>query len=420
MFNKLKGTKDIYNQESEILNYIKNIFFSVAKKYDFNYIETPIIEDVNLFIRSVGETSDIVSKEMYVFKDNGDRTIALRPEATASTIRAFVENKINNLEGAKLFYFGPMFRYERPQKGRFRQFTQGGVELIAPKTLLTNFEIIKLAFDFLNEINIKDFVLEINNLGSFDSRNNYIKVLKEYFLPYKEKLNETSKIRLEKNVLRILDDKEEQEKEFVKNAPKLIDYLSKEEKNNFNDLLNLLKKFNIPFSINYSLVRGLDYYNDIVFEFVSNSSALGTKSTILAGGRYDGMVKNFGGPNIGSIGFAFGVDRLIEIIKSNIKNYPILVKKIDFLIAYLNEEERNEILEIAYDLRKKYNVCLINEKINIKQLFKKAYQLAPKYIIFKELNSKSNEFKIKTNATEKTITYNNLNELEKELFKMEK
>ena len=356
---------------------------------------------------------------MYIFKDNNQQLIALRPEATASTIRAYVQNKINNFDGdAKLYYFGPMFRYERPQKGRYRQFYQGGVELIAPKSSLANFEIIKLAYDFLTKIKINDFIIEINNLGSFDSRNKYILDLKKYFAKYKDELSVLSQERLDKNVLRIFDDKVDGEKDFVKKAPILWDYLSNEEKVNFNELLKLLDKFKIKYKINNFLVRGLDYYNDIVFEFVSNSEALGAKSTILAGGRYDGMIKEFGGPNKDSIGFAFGVDRLIEIVSSQIHLYPELIDNLDILIAYLNDNEKEEIVKIAYDLRTKYKVNLINEKITIKQLFKKQYDLKPKYLIFKELNMPKNYIKVKYLNTkeEKEIEYINLEDFERKIL----
>lgn len=419
MFNKLKGTRDIFGKTADIFNYIKNVFFSFTENYNYKFIETPIIEDANLFIRSAGETSDIVNKEMYIFKDNNQQLIALRPEATASTIRAYVQNKINNFDGdAKLYYFGPMLRYERPQKGRYRQFYQGGVELIAPKSSLANFEIIKLAYDFLTKIKINDFIIEINNLGSFDSRNKYILDLKKYFAKYKDELSVLSQERLDKNVLRIFDDKVDGEKDFVKKAPILWDYLSNEEKVNFNELLKLLDKFKIKYKINNFLVRGLDYYNDIVFEFVSNSEALGAKSTILAGGRYDGMIKEFGGPNKDSIGFAFGVDRLIEIVSSQIHLYPELIDNLDILIAYLNDNEKEEIVKIAYDLRTKYKVNLINEKITIKQLFKKQYDLKPKYLIFKELNMPKNYIKVKYLNTkeEKEIEYINLEDFERKIL----
>ncbi|PZW01412.1 histidine--tRNA ligase [Metamycoplasma auris] len=415
MFNRLKGTKDIYGREAIVINFIRNTFENVAKRYNFKFIETPIIEDYNLFIRSVGETSDIVTKEMYVFRDNGNRIVCLRPEGTASAIRSYIENKINNLESSKFFYFGQMFRYERPQKGRYRQFLQGGIELIENKSVLSNFEIIKLANDFLKELRIDDFILEINNLGSFSSRNNYINHLKEYFSKYKSNLSEISQLRLEKNVLRILDDKAEIDKDFVKNAPKLIDFLSKEEKDDFDSLLKLLNKFEIKYVINPYLVRGLDYYNDVVFEFVSTSQALGSKSTILGGGRYDGMVEQFGGPKIGSIGFAFGVDRLAEIINFNFEKYTDLEPQLSILIGYLNENEIDSILKIAYDLRKEFDVELINQKMNIKQLFKKNYQLKPAMLIFKELNSSEDEIKVKIGNNEISFVYKDLNDFKKKI-----
>lgn len=415
MFNRLKGTKDIFGKEARILNFIRQTFEKVSNRYNFSFIETPIIEDYALFVRATGETSDIVTKEMYVFQDKGQRTISLRPECTASTIRAYVENKINNLEKTKLYYFGPMFRYERPQKGRYRQFIQGGVELIEDKSVLSNFEIIKFANDFLKELKLNDFVLQINNLGSFESRNKYINYLKDYFQKYKDQLSEISQLRLEKNVLRILDDKEENQKEFVKNAPKLIEFLSDEEKKDFDELINLLNNFGISYEINPYLVRGLDYYTDIVFEFVSTSEALGSKSTILGGGRYDGMIESFGGPKIGSIGFAFGLDRIAEMISFNIEKYDNLKNKLDILIAYLNDEEKQEIINIAYDLRKEFNVELINKKITIKQLFKQNYQLKPNILIFKELNSKENEIKMKINEKEFVFEYRNVEDFKNKL-----
>ncbi|WP_369991646.1 histidine--tRNA ligase [Mycoplasmopsis arginini] len=415
MFNRLKGTKDIFGKEARILNFIRQTFEKVSNRYNFSFIETPIIEDYALFVRATGETSDIVAKEMYVFQDKGQRTISLRPECTASTIRAYVENKINNLEKTKLYYFGPMFRYERPQKGRYRQFIQGGVELIEDKSVLSNFEIIKFANDFLKELKLNDFVLQINNLGSFESRNKYINYLKDYFQKYKDQLSEISQLRLEKNVLRILDDKEENQKEFVKNAPKLIEFLSDEEKKDFDELINLLNNFGISYEINPYLVRGLDYYTDIVFEFVSTSEALGSQSTILGGGRYDGMIESFGGPKIGSIGFAFGLDRIAEIISFNIEKYDNLKNKLDILIAYLNDEEKQEIINIAYDLRKEFNVELINKKITIKQLFKQNYQLKPNILIFKELNSKENEIKMKINEKEFVFEYRNVEDFKNKL-----
>ncbi|VEU81575.1 histidine--tRNA ligase [Mycoplasmopsis arginini] len=415
MFNRLKGTKDIFGKEARILNFIRQTFEKVSDRYNFSFIETPIIEDYALFVRATGETSDIVTKEMYVFQDKGQRTISLRPECTASTIRAYVENKINNLEKTKLYYFGPMFRYERPQKGRYRQFIQGGVELIEDKSVLSNFEIIKFANDFLKELKLNDFVLQINNLGSFESRNKYINYLKDYFQKYKDQLSEISQLRLEKNVLRILDDKEENQKEFVKKAPKLIEFLSDEEKKDFDELINLLNNFGISYEINPYLVRGLDYYTDIVFEFVSTSEALGSQSTILGGGRYDGMIESFGGPKIGSIGFAFGLDRIAEIISFNIEKYDNLKNKLDILIAYLNDEEKQEIINIAYDLRKEFNVELINKKITIKQLFKQNYQLKPNILIFKELNSKENEIKMKINEKEFVFEYRNVEDFKNKL-----
>ncbi|MGX9340349.1 histidine--tRNA ligase [Mycoplasma sp. 4044] len=424
MYQKVKGTKDIFGQEANLYLQIVDTFKNICQKYSFSYIETPVIEHTELFVRSAGEFSDIVNKEMYSFQTRGEKMISLRPEGTAPVIRSVVENKLaTNNYYLKVFYYGNMYRYERPQKGRYREFRQGGVEFLAPKSVDTNFEIIKLASDFLNQINIKDFVLEINSLGSDASRKTYTQHLQKYFAKYQDKLSEINKKRLENNVLRILDDKEQNDLDFVKNAPQLWDFLSQHEKDDFNSLCKLLEKHNINYSVNKSLVRGLDYYNDIVFEFVSTSQALGTKSTILAGGRYDGMLKQLGGPDVDSIGFAFGMERLVEILTHNNsnKNYS-QYKKV--LVAYLNEDEKEEMTNLVSQLRSsnaKLSIEIFYEPLSIKKMFKKAEQIEADIIIFKELNQAKNHYKIKyvdkgkTLLSEKTIELKNIEQFIEEI-----
>ncbi|QJG67014.1 histidine--tRNA ligase [Mycoplasma phocoenae] len=404
MYQKLKGTKDIFGKEADIYTFITSTFFDIAKKYNFKYIETPIIDSTELFIRSAGETSDIANKEMYSFLSKSKKNISLRPEGTAPVIRAFVENNLHREGFNKLFYYGNMYRYERPQKGRYREFRQGGIECFSPASSDVDFEVIELGYRFLNKLQINNFILEINNLGTKDTRENYLTDLKKYFEQHKEKLTEQNLIRLEKNVLRILDDKEQANEEFILNCPKITDFLSDEESNQYKQLLNKLEKNNIPYKINPMLVRGLDYYNNIVFEFVSNSKALGAKSTILAGGRYDGMVQQFGGEDVSSIGFAFGAERLVEII--NCENNYIPNNELEILIAYLNDNEKDSVIKLASVLRDHFSVELFYEELNIKKLFKKANKLNPRVLIFKELDSENTEFKIKFLKQNKEITLN--------------
>ncbi|MCU4117217.1 histidine--tRNA ligase [Mycoplasma zalophi] len=394
MYQRLKGTKDIFLKEAKAYEFIKNTFFDIVKKYNYKYLETPIIETTDLFVRTSGEFSDIVNKEMYVFNSKSGKSIALRPEATAPAIRAIIENKLTQNHVHKVFYYGNIYRYERPQKGRYREFRQGGVENLLPKTPELNFEILFLANSFLQQLQIKNYILQINNLGNDLTRKKYNEELVKYFKKHEDKLSEINKNRLQNNVLRILDDKEQANEKFIIEAPQIIDFLSEQEQADFQKLQNLLKQHNINFEINPSLVRGLDYYNDVVFEFVSTSEALGSKSTILAGGRYDGMVKQFSGPDLSSIGFAFGVERLVEIILFNQEKYN-LDDELDILICYLNENEKDEIINIALELRKEYSVELHYENLNLKKMFKKSDRLKPKMLIFKELGSQFNEIKIK-------------------------
>ncbi|MBN0919304.1 histidine--tRNA ligase [[Mycoplasma] gypis] len=398
MYQKVKGTKDIYGKEAVIYQQITDSFRFLCNSYGFKYLETPIIEYSELFSRSSGEFSDIVKKEMYSFQTRGDKMISLRPEGTASAIRAIVENKLiqQPTDYLKVFYYGNMYRYERPQKGRYREFRQGGVEFLAPRSPETNFEIIKLASDFLKSIDIHDFVLEINSLGSNESRKKYTQHLKEYLSSYASQLSDINKQRLEQNVLRILDDKDQNDLDFIKNCPKLWDFLSEDEIKEFNSLLKYLQEYNIPYQVNKNLVRGLDYYNDVVFEFVSTSQALGSKSTILAGGRYDGMIKQLGGSEVDSIGFAFGAERLVEIKLFDLETQA-LKSKPSILICYLNDEEKAEMQTLAWNLRaiSTMPVEIFYETLNIKKMFKKAQKLQTKVLIFKELNQQPNEIKIK-------------------------
>ncbi len=309
--NRPKGTKDIYGKEQLVREYVFDILKSVASVYNFKKIETPIFEAKEVFVRSVGETSDIVTKEMYVFKDKSDREMVLRPEGTAGTIRAIVENKLYAKLPIKVFYEGPMFRYENPQKGRQRQFTQFGVEMISDRNPYSDIEIIMMASLILKELKIP-YLLKINSLGDKQTREAYSSALKDYFKPYLDQLTDDSIKRLDKNPLRILDDKIDSQKEFVKNAPRINEFYSPEIKAYFETVINFLKTTNVNFEIDTTLVRGLDYYTDTAFEFVSVSGAAGSQSTIIGGGRYQNLIKDFGGPDLSGIGFGLGIERIVN------------------------------------------------------------------------------------------------------------
>lgn len=309
--NRPKGTKDIYGKEQAVRTYVFDVLKSVAAVYNFSKIETPIFEAKEVYVRSVGETSDIVTKEMYVFKDKGDREMVLRPEGTAGTIRAIVENKLYTKLPIKLFYEGPMFRYENPQKGRQRQFTQFGVEMISERNPYSDIEVIMMASLILRELRIP-YLLKINSLGDKETRDTYSKALKEYFKPYLEQLSDDSKARLDKNPLRILDDKIDGQKDFVKNAPRINQFYSEEIKTYFETVVAFLKASDVNFEVDTTLVRGLDYYTDTAFEFVSISGSAGSQSTLIGGGRYQNLVKEFGGPDLSGIGFGLGIERIIN------------------------------------------------------------------------------------------------------------
>ncbi len=312
-YSKPRGTTDNYGEKLAKFDGLRDVLLLIGSLYNYNRIQTPTFEHLEVFTKAVGDTSDIVNKELYVFKDKSDRVLALRPEGTAGAIRAYVENKMwaNTNGPVKLCYFENLFRYERPQAGRMREFHQFGVELIGAKSYLDDVEVIAFANNILNSLHLDNYTLEINNIGGLASRKKWIEELQVYFEPYKDQLSEISQARLAKNPLRILDDKVDGQLDFVKNAPKLSKYLSDEENLYFKNILTALDLMHIPYQVNENLVRGLDYYTGVVFEFVSHSKALIGQSTIIGGGRYGELVKQTGGPDLEGIGFGLGVERIL-------------------------------------------------------------------------------------------------------------
>ncbi len=346
-YKNIKGTHDLYFGAVDKFQYIESKACSIAKKYSFKEIRTPIFEYLNVFEKNLGEQTDIINKEMYVFEDKNGEKLVLRPEGTAAVVRSLISNGLTHLLPLKFFYYGPMFRYERPQKGRQRQFHQIGFEYLGTNSYTSDVEVINLATDFLQNLNINDYKILLNSLGSIDTLNNYKKSLVDYFINYKNKLSQDSQVRLQKNPLRILDSKEEQDKEILKNIPIIYDFFSTQDKEFFASLKESLDYLGIKYELAPTLVRGLDYYTHSVFEFVSNN--LGAQSTILAGGRYNNLIKNMGGVDVGACGFACGIERLSLLLNDiEIQNKAIaLITKDENCDAYT--------LNLANKLRTEYN-----------------------------------------------------------------
>jgi histidyl-tRNA synthetase len=309
----VRGTRDLIGEDAARHAHVVDTARRVTSLYGFAEWQTPIFEDTRVFSRTLGETSDVVTKEMYTFDDRGGDSITLRPEGTAGVCRALITNGLTQTLPQKVFYHGPMFRYERPQKGRYRQFSQIGIELLGPSIPLADAEVIACGWQILNELGIaKDVILNVNTLGDTESRDNYRAALVAYFTEHAHALSSDSKTRLEKNPLRILDSKDEGDKGLVAGAPIINDHLSDQAVEFYNGLKSSLTAFGVPFTENPRIVRGLDYYNHTAFEFVT--TALGAQGTVLAGGRYDGLVEQMGGRAVPGIGWAAGIDRLAMLL----------------------------------------------------------------------------------------------------------
>ncbi len=358
-FKAQRGTADILPKDQYIWNFVQNKCSEVAKSFGYRFIETPIFEDSRIFERTVGEDTDIVEKEMYSFVDKGGDNISLRPENTAGVCRAFIENGLyNETLPARLFYYGPMFRYERPQAGRFRQFHQFGIECIGDSSHDNDFEVIKLAWNILNNLEINNTELNINSLGDKEDREVYVSKLIDYFSKYINDLPKVDKLRLERAPLRLLDSKEKITINISEDAPKTLDFISKDSKNHHNKIIENLENLrgrekNFKYKINNKLVRGLDYYNRTVFEYLSDSS--GPQGVLLGGGRYDPLIKILGGPDTPAVGFAMGVERIVTEVN---KKGLIKDNNLDIVIVVLKDEFRNNA-EKTSDLFRKNKISTI-------------------------------------------------------------
>ena len=403
MLQKPKGTMDLYGSDGENFVYLTNYLDKFMSFYNYKYIKTPMFEVSELFKRGVGETTDIVNKETYDFIDKGSREMTLRPELTAGTVRSLIENKLytENTMLNKFYYIGSCFRYERPQSGRLREFTQFGVEVFGVSNPFVDAEVISVAYNFLNNIGIKNMKVKINTLGDSESRKLYRDALMKHLEKDISSLCETCQERYIKNPLRILDCKIDGESEVIKNAPKTVDYLTTESSEYFEKLKNILESLEIPYEVDTSLVRGLDYYTHTVFEIVSDLKDLGPASTICGGGRYDNLCETLGGPSIGGVGFALGIERLLKIIESEELTIP--KNKVDVYIMNLSKD--NFAYKLCDDLRNNGFITEIDylDK-NIKGKYKQVDKYNPTLIITVGDEEISNDIvKIKDNATKEEI-----------------
>ncbi len=341
----VKGTRDLLPETWNQYLEVQSIFHEIGTRFGFDMAEIPIIEFTKVFSRSLGDTTDIVTKEMYTFEDKGGDSITMRPEGTAGLVRAFLSNGLTRSTPVKFLYSGPMFRYERPQKGRYRQFYQLGAELIGASSAQADLEVLSFASLFLKELGLADKTqLELNSIGDKESRQNYRDKLVEYFSDFKNDLSRESLERLEKNPMRILDSKQEEDQKLVAEAPKLLENLNSESLDFFNEVCEGLKNFNIDYTINHKLVRGLDYYCHTVFEFTTQN--LGSQNAVLSGGRYDELVSMMGGPATPGIGFAAGTDRLVLLRDQKVEKAPLVV------VIPVNKEFQQEALQLSNELRK--------------------------------------------------------------------
>ncbi|MBJ8350110.1 histidine--tRNA ligase [Streptococcus zalophi] len=411
---KPKGTQDILPKDSVKWQYLEKVSRETFQNYRYEEIRTPLFEHYEVISRSVGDTTDIVTKEMYDFYDKGNRHITLRPEGTAPVVRSYVENKLFAPEvqkPVKLYYMGSMFRYERPQAGRLREFHQIGVEAFGSKNPATDVETIAMAYQLFETLGISDVTLHLNSLGNPESRKNYRQALIDYLTPLRDKLSKDSQRRLEENPLRVLDSKEKDDKQVVEGAPSILDYLDEESQQHFDTVCQLLKALNIPFVIDTNMVRGLDYYNHTIFEFITTIDK--TELTICAGGRYDGLVEYFNGPETPGFGFALGVERLLMILEKQGVNLPV-TNVLDVYVVVLGDVVNEAALTLVQSLRKQgFSVERDYLDRKLKAQFKSADTFNAKIVItLGESELASNKVVVKNNQTrqEKEVALNELEE----------
>ncbi len=397
MLQKPKGTLDIYGEDGKIFDYISNYTSAFMSLYNYEFIKLPTFESTELFYRGVGDTTDIVNKETYDFLDKSNRKMTLRPEMTAGTARCLIEDKLY-AEGVKKFYYlGSCFRYERPQSGRLREFTQFGIEYFNVSNPKVDAEVISLAYRYLSGLGLTNLVVKLNSLGNKESRKEYNEVIKEYLSKDYDNLCDTCKERLSKNPLRILDCKYDGEREYIKNTPKTLDYLNEESKIYFEEVKSSLESLGIPFVEDSTLVRGLDYYSHTVFEIISNIPELGKANTLCGGGRYDGLVELLGGPSTPGIGFAMGIERIIILLKE----LECYVPDRELDVFVMNLDNTNYAFQIIDDLRlSEFSVETDYTGKNMKGMWKLVDKLNPKFVLIIGEDERVNDYiTVKDNIT---------------------
>ena len=404
----VRGVHDLLPYELHKHNIVVNAGLEISDKYNYSQIEIPIFEFSEVFTKPLGKSSDIVTKENYIFKDRSEDELMLRPEGTSGVVRAFLNAGLIQDLPQRFSYNGPMFRYERPQKGRLRQFKQLGVECIGLSSPMADIEVISLGHGFLDKLNILDKItLKINSLGDFDSRKNYRDCLVNYLRDYQSKLSKDSLRRLSINPLRILDSKNEEDQKIIKNAPSIFEYLNIDSKTRFEDVCKGLDHLNIKYQIDKNLVRGLDYYCHTAFEFTTNE--LGTQGTVLAGGRYDGLSKMLGGPDVPGVGWAAGIERLALMVQSE------YVNAIDVVLIGQCENFNYLLLPIMKKLIQEGIKSEIIYTGNFSKKFKRANKIKSSYAIIlgkEEINKKIFKFKDLTSGFEELL---NLDQIIKKL-----
>ncbi|KAF0393992.1 histidine--tRNA ligase [Pediococcus pentosaceus] len=422
-YQKPKGTADILPPFSKEWQFVEQNARETFALYNYEEIRTPIFEKFEVFSRSAGDTSDIVTKEMYDFDDKGGRHIALRPEGTAGVVRAFVENKLYGPEHqkpVKVYYMGPMFRYERPQSGRLREFHQIGVEAFGSDSPKMDVETIMMGMDFLKKLKVSGLKLVINTLGDKESRDRYRQALIDYLEPHFEELSDDSKARLHKNPLRVLDSKDKNDQKIVENAPEILDFLTEDAQKHFTSVKEELDTLGVDYVLDSSMVRGLDYYNHTIFEIMIADSPLGKGDvTICAGGRYNGLVEELGGPEVSGVGFGLGVERLLLLLNAETQT-TLQSKQLDFYVVGIGDLVQNNVLKVVHELRQ---MNFVTEQDYLdrkpKAQFKSADKLNAKYVVTigeSEMNDRVFKLKDMHSGEERTVALSEINTL-KDLLK---
>jgi len=381
MIKAIKGTKDLLPSDAPRWHYLENVVKNIFSNFNYKEIRTPIFEVTSLFARSIGEDTDIVGKEMYTFEDKGGTSLTLKPEMTAGVVRAYIEHSLGAQQQLnKLFYISPMFRQERPQAGRLRQFHQFGGEAIGSSSPLLDGEMIQIAYDILKALGLKDLTVKINSLGIPETRENYKNLLRKFLKDKKDKLSEDSRKRFDINILRIFDSKIESDQKLLEDAPLLIDHLDDESEKDFKLVKEYLAKIDIPFEIDPKLVRGLDYYTKTTFEIISGK--VGAQSALLGGGRYDLLAEQLGGKPTPAVGFAAGIERIL-LACENENSFTVDDNPIDIYIVRIDKELELQATEIAAKLRREgLRVELDYLQRSVKAQMREANKLKAKFTLF--------------------------------------